>query len=668
MMAEPYVHEPLPSARSIRLLSLSPSRKPDAPIQCDITIIELPDRPGKVPYEALSYVWGSLVGTIPIQCRGRELLVTPNCHDALRQLRFRFSRRTLWIDSICIDQGNSERQIRERKSQVQMMGDIYESASRVIVWLGPAHQYTPMVFHVLRMTGLVTYWSRKYHLGWRATKPLYLRISSRFEYDATESRKYTEGLRYLLDNQWFNRVWTMQETIFAGKCVILCGKNQLDWEAFGSSLSHVNGLFAYSPAADSEVISLLTARDMARDRFQPRKKTATRPVAKTPIGRDKIPFNRRYSFKHLDHLWMAILGRLQCSVPQDKVYGLYSVFKANGFELPDVDYSKSVQEVYGDVIKSFISHHRSLDILSVSVRPLGPDDFPTWAPNWNISYTVNPRAFDSTEYLFSPWFEYCASGNSMAGITGFTPAEELHLRGLIVGCVRSIVVSSTPRRPSDLAARSNPSLDFIRTCHSWLAQLKSTRVEEVYQGVAYVKALMNTVAFINMPRKEITMDSEKRKELEVCFHCWVDVLSYPDCDSVVARGMEAVAQLDPSSANYLEIIEAALDFDKIMSKSNTIPRAVIEILFKAQRFDYTVCSRLSEWAFLFLETGHIGRSYYNCREGDKIALLAGSTVPLVLREVGHNRYQFVSPAYIHGIMKGELWPTVEEGVEDIILV
>ena len=167
----------LPEDPHIRLLTLLPAVGLESPVQCKLSTYRLKSA---TDYTALSYVWGQVTKEY-IECDGVRLDVTDNQMSALRHIRDEEQAKLLWVDSICIDQGNSERQTRERKSQVQMMGDIYESASRVIVWLGPAHQYTPMVFHILRMTGLVTYWSRKYHLGWCATKPLYLRISSRFE-------------------------------------------------------------------------------------------------------------------------------------------------------------------------------------------------------------------------------------------------------------------------------------------------------------------------------------------------------------------------------------------------------------------------------------------------------------------------------------------------------
>ncbi len=41
-------------------------------------------------------------------------------------------RRTLWIDQVCIEQNDKD----EKSAPVKLMGEIYESAHEVLVWLG----------------------------------------------------------------------------------------------------------------------------------------------------------------------------------------------------------------------------------------------------------------------------------------------------------------------------------------------------------------------------------------------------------------------------------------------------------------------------------------------------------------------------------------------------
>ncbi|KAJ0118422.1 hypothetical protein J7T55_009205 [Diaporthe amygdali] len=130
------------------------------------------DDPPPPKYEALSYAWGSEEDPARVYVRGRShkhdshsyyLSITRNLHDALRALRkYHLAAenpegtlasslsRVLWIDAICIDQANAA----EKGPQVAMMGSIYQSASRVVAWLGPADETSPRAMHFMCSVGL----------------------------------------------------------------------------------------------------------------------------------------------------------------------------------------------------------------------------------------------------------------------------------------------------------------------------------------------------------------------------------------------------------------------------------------------------------------------------------------------------------------------------------
>ncbi|KAK3615802.1 hypothetical protein LTR56_026365 [Elasticomyces elasticus] len=140
-----FSYPPLGSAEDqIRLISLlQPEKSAEAgesmePIQCTITVHTLSSAP---VYEALSYTWGSMQRNTPISVVHQELggtkteeavFATPQLVIALRRLRRHDSLRMLWIDQLCIDQDN----MHEVGPQVQIMGDIYRTARRVLIWLG----------------------------------------------------------------------------------------------------------------------------------------------------------------------------------------------------------------------------------------------------------------------------------------------------------------------------------------------------------------------------------------------------------------------------------------------------------------------------------------------------------------------------------------------------
>ncbi|KAK7703391.1 hypothetical protein SLS64_009060 [Diaporthe eres] len=95
----------------------------------------------EMEYEALSWCWGKDVAQYVVLIIERnskheektyKLKVREQLALALKYLRHRDTVRTLWIDAICIDQDNPG----ERNHQVQMMSRIYTRAREVCVWLG----------------------------------------------------------------------------------------------------------------------------------------------------------------------------------------------------------------------------------------------------------------------------------------------------------------------------------------------------------------------------------------------------------------------------------------------------------------------------------------------------------------------------------------------------
>lgn len=142
-------HRRLSSPRSIRLLALSPSPNFEASLEATLVEVHLDNN----NYEALSYVWGSRVGTEPFVCDGKVLLITPNCESALRHLRLKVKSRTLWVDAICIDQEENEISVKERNSQVALMGEIYAKAFHTICWLGQGNKFTNELMRLLQQIG-----------------------------------------------------------------------------------------------------------------------------------------------------------------------------------------------------------------------------------------------------------------------------------------------------------------------------------------------------------------------------------------------------------------------------------------------------------------------------------------------------------------------------------
>lgn len=122
-------YQTLQSDDSIRLLKLEPGSGQH--ISCSLVATRLADLSQK--YEALSYVWGNSKDTNKLYMPNGTVSVTKNLCIALKQLRHSTEPRYIWADAACINQED----VAERGHQVTLMGSIYKSAEKVILWLGP---------------------------------------------------------------------------------------------------------------------------------------------------------------------------------------------------------------------------------------------------------------------------------------------------------------------------------------------------------------------------------------------------------------------------------------------------------------------------------------------------------------------------------------------------
>lgn len=130
MESKSYVYEALPTDRhQIRVLHLLPTTEWHNEVRCKLTTVSLDDEPY---FEALSYVWGDPKDTVDVQLDGCVFSVTSNLIAALRRLRKRTEERIIWVDQLCINQGDVE----EKSFQVAFMPHIYKSCAEALLWLG----------------------------------------------------------------------------------------------------------------------------------------------------------------------------------------------------------------------------------------------------------------------------------------------------------------------------------------------------------------------------------------------------------------------------------------------------------------------------------------------------------------------------------------------------
>ena len=324
-----------PTTHDIRLVVLLPSNEDSAPIECLLTQVSLDETPD---YEALSYTWGSQsekIGMVSLE--GKPFPVTSNLEDALRHLRREGEPRTLWVDALSINQIDDE----EKSHQVQQMKSIFESGTRVVIWLGKEWDNSGLAMDLIADIHKVGPDTFKTSLNdaesWGALAKIYRR-------------------------SWFNRVWVLQETAVSHTSPeVGAGSKWVSGDAFESARTFIESQMKNT----NDPVAAMVRNTV--------KATA---VALLNVRRDLSPDNPMSSLEMLLKRTM----RFYATDPRDKVFALLGL--ANERDRLEIvpDYSKNLEQVYAELAVYLISGNINMIYFNTN----SPNEaHPSWVPDWS---------------------------------------------------------------------------------------------------------------------------------------------------------------------------------------------------------------------------------------------------------------------------------------------
>ena len=271
-----YKHQFLDRTKEqIRLVMIARARS-DEPLDLHIQTFDLEYAPS---YSALSYVWGSAVPTCKIGVDGMWLNIRKNLYHFLKEFRQEPGRpQWLWIDQISIDQTN----LQERNHQVRFMSSIYSQAASVTVWLNDER-------------GICANAARDF-----------------------VSFQDPAGLADLLRNEYFSRLWVVQEVLLARHVRFLTpGNLWVSWDAIQETVERTDASFFKK--VDLGTSSAMSLLDLSGERLA------------TSLDWCILNFSSN-----------------KCEDPRDKVYGFMGLIDPS-YRF-DVDYSRPKLEVYRDAV------------------------------------------------------------------------------------------------------------------------------------------------------------------------------------------------------------------------------------------------------------------------------------------------------------------------------
>ncbi|TGJ80515.1 hypothetical protein E0Z10_g8254 [Xylaria hypoxylon] len=595
------------SRQEIRTITLTPGKQPED-VTCKLNIVSLLDSPA---FEALSYSWGPPRPTRKMFINGQRRAVGENLESALAHLRYKDRPRTLWVDALCINQGD----ISERNSQVRLMGTIYSRTSGVLAWLGPEYSDSDFAFDFFETM---------------PTNPEFHWDPRQFpELEAVYTLPHIAAVNKLFERSWWHRVWTVQESILCPVLTFVCGPHQLPAEqAFKVAMCWFEHMYTCCQDTWNTILNSTAEQPGLGDVC-----TTLGTIEEMRASAEK------YQFGTILSKFMA----RQCFDPHDKIYGLLGIAREEEAAYIIPDYDKPIAQVYQEVALSLIQHRGNLDVLSMRY-PKPPnhvgsvvEGLPSWVPDWTLD-SDSTFLYDADDRLCALPY-YNASQDSCCHVTS-TASGSLSVRGRFISRIATLSSDEDHMEAPSLSGfflEWQKIIGIDKDSSRLYAKSTSTTLADAFWQTLCCSLIPDLAGPRNNNLLFKTTDDSPYRRL---FDAWWEWCEKYNCDP-----------------------------HKLMDiRSEEYSRAEINVM------GGMVSTSISMRRLFISEgDGWIGLVPSDAIVGDRVVLLEGGRVPYILRSVASEAssdiqtgYQLVGAAYVHGIMDGSEWKDTE--IEELSLL
>ena len=177
-------------------------------------------------YAAISYTWGAPLPAKTVKIDGCPFAVRGNTVYALWQAKQCGKYECYWLDAVCINQDDLD----EKSAQVELMGDIYSRAAKVVVSLGDHFDDSELVLSTARALDVSSWCARtgvsgsqrlRLKAGWFAATGL----------DAEGQRRLEVAWKGFCSRPYWRRAWIVQELMLARRWSVdfMVGRDAIDW-------------------------------------------------------------------------------------------------------------------------------------------------------------------------------------------------------------------------------------------------------------------------------------------------------------------------------------------------------------------------------------------------------------------------------------------------------
>lgn len=417
---ESYKYEPLLCKTHIRLLILNPGTGEDILVG-SIKMVDLDD-PELDSFEAISYVWGSHEKNQAILIDGRPLPITTSLREALLQTRLPERPRTLWADSVCINQDDSI----EKGHQVFAMGRIYKTSHQTLICLGrqpdDEHRARDAAALINDVEAMIEAAMRD---------PSFSFGFDTFPWPSEDDpllvdTRWLSAWNTLVGHAWFDRGWVVQEAALGYDALIYWAGAQIEWMTLlkVDCWRYWRALPVWRPGSGyPKGISNLHS-----DSFHFRR------------GKEARTFVPRYMDRNIRAMTtLSVLQSarsLQLADPRDRIYAFMALKTTDGVMASlklKPDYERPHYEVFYEFARRYVQASSDLEILTHVDHDeegmTGHHAVPSWVPRWDDKTKCFPIHDHHPDCK-----PFCLSDQQLRS-TDVIHESELRLRGVFISRV-----------------------------------------------------------------------------------------------------------------------------------------------------------------------------------------------------------------------------------------
>lgn len=607
-LRKPYVYGALQTDRVIRLLSL---RRPSVEghkggFYYQIMIMSLDD---PVPFESVSYLWGSLDRTCRLNFMdGSFLPITESLAQALPEISTHCKTGYLFIDQVSIDHSN----VSERNYQAKIAGDITRRASRMLVSL----RFSPLSVRAL-IPLIDIAW--QYESNRKSVVHLQWALAPVFDFGRQDSSLHAANWRSvveLLSHPWFTRSWVFQEVVLSQSVAFVFEKRLIPFDA----LVHL-ALATSRLETDSDVIPAGGVT------MQP----GFYKLYSMVQHRSDLMFGKPPDF------WQLLSDSAphgHCSDDRDSLYALLGFLNDDTIDIQP-NYRIARHDVFIDAAKCFIESQMKLDILTYVPRSARNESslegVPSWVPDWRKPGEVMP---------FTP-MSRTSPFKASEGRPHYVPMHPKTFRPMRLQMNRLTVKGKVIGTVAD--AKMEPFSDSGQ----WMSR-------ELHEFLR----LDSIISYLDHTPYSAPDDSQYSRERVLKVQVADGALLYdtPEFSKGVYLSDQELGELALAYRHF----DSPDPFDSSKFQLASYARNVHTL---------RSLSRIALGRRLFLcEDGRLGLAHHSIEAGDLICVLHGAKTPIVLKLRSDGRYETRGQCYFEDAMYGEAVEWEEDAGDEFVLI